>query len=56
MMARGLAAAVLASMPLAAGIRIPYFVEIVFSIIILTNLSTTVGVFVIERKKSTGAH
>ncbi len=50
MMPRGLAAAVLASMPLAAGIRIPYFVEIVFSIIILTNLATTFGVFVIERK------
>ncbi len=50
MMPRGLAAAVLASMPLAAGIAIPYFVEIVFSIIILTNLATTFGVFAIERK------
>jgi len=50
MMPRGLVAAVLASMPLAAGIRIPYFVEIVFSIIILTNLATTFGVFAIERK------
>ncbi len=52
MMPRGLVAAVLASMPLAAGIVIPYFVEIVFSIIILTNLATTFGVFIIERKKS----
>lgn len=50
MMPRGLAAAVLASMPLAAGIAIPYFMEIVFSIIILTNLATTFGVFAIERK------
>lgn len=50
MMPRGLVAAVLASMPLAAGIAIPYFVEIVFSIIILTNLATTLGVFAIERK------
>ncbi len=50
MMPRGLVAAVLASMPLAAGIVIPYFVEIVFSIIILTNLATTFGVFAIERK------
>ncbi|HLB71739.1 MAG TPA: cation:proton antiporter [Candidatus Methanoperedens sp.] len=50
MMPRGLAAAVLASMPLAAGIEIPYFIEIVFSIIILTNLATTIGVFAIERK------
>ncbi len=51
MMPRGLAAAVLASMPLAAGIEIKYFAEIVFSIIILTNLATTFGVFMIERKK-----
>lgn len=50
-MPRGLAAAVLASMPLAAGIEIKYFAEIVFSIIILTNLATTFGVFMIERKK-----
>ncbi len=48
-MPRGLVAAVLATMPLAAGIKIPYFVEIVFSIIILTNLSTTASVFIIER-------
>ena len=53
MMPRGLAAAVLASMPLAAGIEIPYFAEIVFSIIILTNLATTFGVFTTERKKLT---
>ncbi len=51
MMPRGLAAAVLASMPLAAGIKIQYFAEIVFSIIILTNLATTFGVFITERKK-----
>jgi len=54
MMPRGLAAAVLASMPLAAGIKIQYFAEIVFSIIILTNLATTLGVFVVERKNVTG--
>jgi cell volume regulation protein A len=54
MMPRGLAAAVLASMPLAAGINIPYFAEIVFSILILTNLATTFGVFMIERKKLAG--
>lgn len=51
MMPRGLAAAVLASMPLAAGIRIPYFAEIVFGIIILTNLATMIGVFVMERQR-----
>lgn len=49
-MPRGLAAAVLASIPLAAGINIKYFAEIVFSIIILTNLATTIGVFALERK------
>lgn len=54
MMPRGLAAAVLASMPLAEGIKIQYFPEIVFSIIILTNLTTTFGVFIIEREKSVG--
>ena len=52
MMPRGLAAAVLALVPLSAGIIIPYFAEIVFSIIILTNLATTFGVFLIERKRS----
>ncbi len=56
MMPRGLAAAVLASMPMAVGINIPYFAEIVFSIIILTNLATTFGVFMIERKKPAGVH
>ncbi|GFO95965.1 sodium/hydrogen exchanger [groundwater metagenome] len=55
MMPRGLAAAVLATMPLAAGIEIPYFAEIVFSIIILTNLVTTFGVFAVERRLITKA-
>lgn len=54
MMPRGLAAAVLALMPLAAGMVIPYFAEIVFSIIILTNLATTFGVFIFERGMSVG--
>ncbi len=51
MIPRGLAAAVLALLPLSSGIVIPYFAEIVFSIIILTNLATALGVFVIERRK-----
>ncbi|MDP3105136.1 MAG: cation:proton antiporter [Candidatus Methanoperedens sp.] len=55
MMPRGLAAAVLATMPLAAGIKTPYFAEIVFSIIILTNLATTFGVFFIELNRKMGA-
>ncbi|VVB88104.1 Uncharacterised protein [uncultured archaeon] len=53
LMPRGLAAAVLALLPLSAGIIIPHFAQIVFSIIILTNLATTFGVFLIERKRST---
>ncbi|MBU4077462.1 MAG: cation:proton antiporter, partial [Euryarchaeota archaeon] len=55
MMPRGLAAAVLASMPLAAGINIPYFVEIVFSTIILTNMATAFGIFAVERKLAANA-
>ena len=54
MMPRGLSASVLALMTLSAGIQIPYFAEIVFSIIILTNLATTFSVFIIERKKLHG--
>jgi len=54
MMPRGLSAAVLSLMTLSAGIQIPYFAEIVFSIIILTNLTTTFSVFIIERKKLHG--
>lgn len=45
MMPRGLAAAVLATYPLAAGLKLPGFQEIVFAIILLTNLAATVGVF-----------
>ncbi len=49
---RGLAAAVLASMPATLGINIPGFEEIVFIVIILTNLIATIGVFAFERFKS----
>lgn len=48
-MPRGLAAAVLASLPLAAGLQIPYFAEVAFSILILTNLATTFGVVMVEK-------
>lgn len=50
LMPRGLAAAVLASLPLSSGIAIPSFAEIVFIIIILTNLLATVAAFVFERE------
>ncbi|MFH1126683.1 MAG: cation:proton antiporter [archaeon] len=45
MMPRGLAAAVLASIPMSSGIEISGFVEIVFFVIIATNLITTVSVY-----------
>ncbi len=51
MMPRGLAAAVLETMPLTAVIKLPYFAEIVFRIIILIDLATTFGVFLIELNK-----
>ncbi len=45
MMPRGLAAAVLASLPASMGLEINGFVEIAFLIIVATNLITTVGVY-----------
>jgi len=61
MMPRGLAAAVLATFPLSAGItpdkfpEMAFFPEIVLFIVILSNLATTIGVFWYERKyKSSG--
>ncbi len=50
MLPRGLAAAVLASIPLERGINIESFPEIVFLIIILTSITATIGTFVYERK------
>jgi len=54
MMPRGLAAVVLASMPVAAGIVIPNFTELVFAIVILTNLAATFGIFFIEHDTKGG--
>jgi len=45
MMPRGLAAAVVATLPLTAGIMIPFFQEFVFTTILFTNIAATVGVF-----------
>lgn len=58
MMPRGLAPAVLASIPLSMGIKIGGFVEIVFLAIIATNIITTVGVYFSQKgsaKVSAGA-
>jgi cell volume regulation protein A len=46
---RGLAAAVLASIPLTSGIAIPNFQELVFSIILFSNVAATIGVFAFDR-------
>jgi len=50
MFPRGLAASVLAFMPATFGIRIPFFVEIVFLIILFTNIIATAGSFAFELK------
>ncbi|MEM2949255.1 MAG: cation:proton antiporter, partial [Candidatus Bilamarchaeaceae archaeon] len=46
MLPRGLAAAVLATIPLASGIVIPSFQELVFSLIFFSNIVATGGVFI----------
>ena len=48
MMPRGLAAAVLATLPFSMGVGIPMFAEIVFMGIFFTNIITTIGVFFFE--------
>ncbi|MFH0836119.1 MAG: cation:proton antiporter [Candidatus Micrarchaeota archaeon] len=45
MMPRGLAAAVLAFLPMQAGLQINYFPEIAFFVLFLTNVVATIGVF-----------
>lgn len=49
MMPRGLAAAVLASLPLSMGIVIPHFSDIVFVVMVTTNFIATAGIFMFER-------
>jgi len=50
MLPRGLAAAVLATMPLSSGIAIPDFQQIVFVVILLSNIAATIGIFVYDRE------
>lgn len=50
MMPRGLAAAVLATTPLANGIVIPDFQQIVFGVILLSNVAATLGIFIYDRE------
>ena len=52
MLPRGLASAVLATMPFEANIKgTEIFVEYTFAVIVLTNILMTIGVFVSERKE-----
>lgn len=50
MMPRGLAAAVVATLPLTSGINIPNFQEIVFAVILLTNVVATAGIFIFKEE------
>jgi cell volume regulation protein A len=47
---RGLAAAILATFPMANGIAIPNFQEFVFGILLLSNIAATAGVFAFDRR------
>ncbi len=51
MFPRGLAAAVLASLPFTQGIHLEGFADIVFLVIILTNVVATIGAFIYERSR-----
>lgn len=51
MMPRGLAAAVLATFPLSAGIFLQDFQQIVFALIVMTNIAATAGIFVFENEQ-----
>ncbi len=51
LMPRGLAAAVLATMPLSGGIRIDGFTQMIFAVIILSNIAATIGIFIFDKKE-----
>lgn len=52
-MGRGLSAAVVAAVPITMGISLPGFLDIIFLVILFTNIVSTIGVFV-ESKKAEG--
>jgi cell volume regulation protein A len=52
MMPRGLAAAVLATYPATLGITIVNFQEIVFSVLMLSNIAATAGIFLYDKEDS----
>jgi len=52
MLPRGLASAVLATLPVSANIKgCEGFIDYTFAVIILTNVIMTAGIFAIERRK-----
>lgn len=51
LMPRGLAAAVLATMPITNGIRINEFEQMIFAVIFLSNIAATIGIFVFDKKE-----
>ena len=50
--ARGLSPAIVATLPLTYGIVIPSFLDSMFLVILITNLASTVGIFMAYKKKS----
>jgi hypothetical protein len=51
MLPRGLAAAVLATLPVANGIVINSFEQIIFTVIIVSNIVSTIGVFIFDKNE-----
>ncbi len=47
--ARGMTPAVIATVPLALGLNIPYFLDLIFLVILLTNIISTAGIFATYR-------
>ncbi|MGC8623436.1 MAG: cation:proton antiporter [Candidatus Micrarchaeia archaeon] len=43
-MARGLSPAIVATLPLSMGINIPYFVDLIFMLILFTNIISSIGI------------
>ncbi|MBU0591522.1 cation:proton antiporter [Candidatus Micrarchaeota archaeon] len=50
MMPRGLAAAVLATLPITSGIIIANFQELVLGVLLFSNIAATIGVFILDKE------
>lgn len=49
MMPRGLAAVVLATLPITSGITLPSFQELVFAVLLFSNIIATLGIYIFDR-------